>query len=257
MRSQTKQFASWVNIALALLIVFVLWELTREAFQPPKGLMPSTGAIVGRLAELATTSGYWRDLMATCFRAIVGFAIGASGGILIGMAIGFIGSRARSLILTIDFFRSIPISTLYPIFIILFSVGDLSKIMMVAYATFFIVALNAAYGVNRSNPVRSDVARLLGASTLYIMLSIKGREAVKQVSLALQTTLSLSLIVAILLEMFMGSREGLGQRVMESYSIYDGTTMNAYILTAGIVGLAANLIYVALYDHSFRWKDYL
>jgi ABC-type nitrate/sulfonate/bicarbonate transport system permease component len=53
--------------------------------------------------------------------------------------------------------------------------------------------------------------------------------------------------------MFMGASRGMGQSIMESYSIYDLTTMYAYIAAVGVVGFALNAFCVIGERRASRW----
>ena len=58
--------------------------------------------------------------------------------------------------------------------------------------------------------------------------------------LALRATLSLSLVVTLLSEMFIGARTGVGQAAYDAYLSNSPETVFAIILWVGIAGLAAN-----------------
>ena len=241
---------SWAIGPIALL---VLWNWIADAAIFSPTLLPRPLEAFGKLFSLIVSGDILPDLYQTLWRTFVGYAAACLIGTFFGIFIGSFRPVYQSLEFLVDFFRSLPVTTLYPLFVLFFGIGSASKIAMVFAASVFVVLLNAAYGVIRSAPTRRAMARLYGASGLRVFFSITLPEALPQALIGMRIALSYSLIVAIVTEMFMGAQTGLGQRVFEAYSTYATAELYAIVLITGMVGYALNQLFVFFERGSVGW----
>ncbi len=66
----------------------------------------------------------------------------------------------------IDFFRSLPATAIFPLFLLIFGVNDSSKIAVASFGAVLIILFNTAYGCMHAKQSRRTVAYLLGASRI-------------------------------------------------------------------------------------------
>lgn len=232
---------SWLIGPVLLVLV---WDgvYRLQLFTPT--LLPGPVASFTEAFELLSTGDIVPDIVETLWRTMLGYLSACLIGMLLGLAIGSFRSLYVSLEFLIDFFRSLPVTTLYPIFVLFFGIGSGSKIAMVFAASVFVVTLNSAYGVLRASPVRREMARLYGASRAKILWSVTLPEALPQTLIGMRVALSYSLIVAIVTEMFMGTQIGLGQRVFDAYTKYATAELYAVVLITGVLGYLLNQCFV-------------
>src|SRR5207237_1613716 len=121
-------------------------------------------------------------------------------GVPLGVLIGYFTRVYETFEVPLDFFRSLPVTTLYPLFVLFFGIGQSSKIAMVVAACIFVITLNTAYGVMQRKAVRSQVAILFGASRWQLLSEIVFWEALPQTIIGLRIALSYALIVEIVWE---------------------------------------------------------
>ncbi len=203
-------------------------------------LLPEPGRVFDRLQHLVAEERFWIDLGHTCYRWLSGFFLGAAAGTLIGLIVGSWPKLYASMEFLIEFFRALPVTALFPLFLLLFGIEDLSKIAMVATATFFPVLINSAAGCLNSSDVRMQVARVFGASRLQLFSTVVVFEAAPHIMVGLRTALSTSLIVVILTEMMIGASGGTGQRLYDAYARNDAADIFALIVVLGTVGYLTN-----------------
>ena len=70
----------------------------------------------------------------------------------------------RSLEFVVDFFRSTPASAMFPLFLVLFGIGEGTKIAVAAFGAALVILFNIAYGVMKARKERQLAARVMGAS---------------------------------------------------------------------------------------------
>ena len=78
-------------------------------------------------------------------------------------------------------------------------------------------------------------------------------ESMPQVFVGMRSGVSLALVIVIVAEMFIGSTDGLGQRVMNAQMVFDMPEMYAAIFAAGALGYVMNLIFLLIERRFVHW----
>ncbi|MGA7323560.1 MAG: ABC transporter permease subunit [Rhodomicrobium sp.] len=182
------------------------------------------------------------------------FAIAALAGVPLGIIIGSSRRIYSSIEFLIDFFRSTPATAMFPLFMIIFGLGDFSKIAVAAFAAWLVVLFNVAYGVMNSRPTRMLAARVMGASRLRIFKDVTFYECLPQTFVGLRTAVSMALVVIVVAEMFIGSDNGLGKRIIDSQITFDLPQLYGTILVAGVLGYGLNMFFLTLEKWLVHWQ---
>lgn len=227
-----------LGLPLALLFWFLL-ELTGNT----SGLFfPDLTLVLTNLITSLSSLSLWVDLFATLRRALFGFFLSAIFGIPIGLIIGRSSALYRHVKFPVDFIRSIPAATLFPLFILIFGIGEISKIAVVFYGCVFIIIVSAIYG-GRDHPDRNrriTALRSFRASQYAIYRWVIIPDALGNILAGLRIAASVALILVVITEMFLGGNEGLGKRIYDAYLAYDTPSMYADLIVLGTLGYVLN-----------------
>ena len=139
----------------------------------------------------------------------------------LGILLGSSERLYRSLEFVIDFFRSTPASAMFPLFLVLFGVGDKTKISVAAFGAVLVILFNVAYGVMNARKTRLLAAKVMGASRLRVLFDVMLLESLPQTFVGLRNGVSLALVIIVVAEMFIGSQDGLGHSVFEAQQLFD------------------------------------
>lgn len=194
------------------------------------------------------------DTAVTLSRTLESFAIGAVLGVPIGVAFGSNERIYRSVEFLIDFFRSTPASALIPLFILFFGISDINKIAIASFSVFLIVMFNSAYGVMNARKSRILAAKVMGASSFQVFRDVLLYESLPQTFVGLRNGISTALVIVVVAEMFIGSDQGLGHRIIEGEQILHVTDMYASIIVAGLLGYALNVLFMVLDKRLIHWN---
>ena len=249
-----------IRLALLLcgpLVVVTAWHLTYQYLgsSGEKTLLPSPLQTFRALWLFVASGEVLPHAGATLCRMATGFGIATLLGVLSGLAVGRISVLFDSVNPVVNFFRSTPVTTLYPAFVLAFGMGDLSKTAMIFWACFFVILFNTAGGTRQAGLVRTQMARLYGASGFQVFRWITLYESLPQTLLGLRLALSYALIVAVLCEMFMGANYGLGQKITDAHTGYALERLYAIILLTGTLGYVLNAAFERGEDYLVRWKE--
>jgi NitT/TauT family transport system permease protein len=193
------------------------------------------------------------DFLKTLWRTLWSFLIALAVAVPLGIVLGASERLYRSIEFVIDFFRSTPASAMFPLFLVLFGVGEATKVAVAAFGAGLVILFNVAYGVMQARKLRQLAARVMGASRLRILLDVTLWESMPQTFVGMRSGVSLALVIVIVAEMFIGSTDGLGQRVINAQMIFDMPQMYATIFAAGALGYGLNLLFLVLDRRLIHW----
>jgi NitT/TauT family transport system permease protein len=194
-----------------------------------------------------------RDFLITVQRTLIAFAIAVAAAVPLGVILGSSQRVYESVEFVIDFFRSTPASAMFPLFLVILGVGEGTKIAVAAFGASLLVLFNTAYGVMNARKTRQAAARVMGASRARVMLDVTLLESLPQTFIGMRAGISFALVIVIVAEMFIGSTDGLGQRVINAQMIFNMPEMYATIFAAGVLGYGLNLLFIIIERKFIHW----
>jgi NitT/TauT family transport system permease protein len=239
--------------ALGALGFVGLWWLATLARLADPVLLPSPAETFRDTWAAFSTGPLLHDLTRTVLRTVQSFVIATLIGVPLGVALGAKERVYRAVEFVVDFFRSTPASALFPLFLILFGVGEGTKIAVAAFGAALVILFNAAYGVMNARRTRVLAARVMGASEGRILWDVLVWEALPQILVGMRAGISLALVIVVVAEMFIGSTDGLGQRVIVAQSLFESGLMYGVIFLAGALGYLLNLAFLLMEKRFVHW----
>ncbi|MCL6506149.1 MAG: ABC transporter permease subunit [Bryobacteraceae bacterium] len=157
---------------LSPIVLLVLWEVAARLGLVDQRFFPAPTAIVRAFWEAVTTGVLLHHLKITLWRVLLGTVLGGGPAVLLGLAMGL----WRWLRLTLDPIIAatypLPKSALFPLLLLIFGLGEGSKVAMVAIGVFYLAVTNAMEGVLAISPVYFDVAATFGASRWDVIRTV-------------------------------------------------------------------------------------
>lgn len=226
----------------AFSIAFIIFWHAATALQWINPLFLPTPLETGQTlyAELVQTREIWPDIFTTLYRTVVAFIIASIVGVALGLLLGYSKLIHSSMGTAVDFARSIPATALFPLFLLFFGIGDEAKIAVGVWAASLIIMVNTSYGVRHANKIRLMVAKAYRLTEVDTFKKVILPEAAPHIAAGLRIALSLTLIVVIVTEMFIGTNVGLGHKIIDAQLVYRVPEMYAAIIVAGLIGYLLN-----------------
>jgi acyl-CoA synthetase (AMP-forming)/AMP-acid ligase II/ABC-type nitrate/sulfonate/bicarbonate transport system permease component len=235
------------------LVLIAVWFLVTITKMVDPFFLPSPVTVGKQLGILLSIVSTYEHILKTFYRMMAGYFIAAAIGVPLGIVLGYWEKIYDSVEFIIDFFRSFPATAMFPLFMLAFGLGDGSKIALVVFGCALLILVNTTYGVHGGSRTRKMVAETMKASEAYIMAKVVLPEALPQIAAGLRLALSLSLIIVVVLEMFIGTTRGLGYLIYNAHMTYQIADMYAYIVLAGLIGYFINQGFVKLEDKVIHW----
>ena len=249
-----KRLRRTIEFVMGPILLIAVWWVAYAGTLVDPHLLPSPFATLADTGRNIVSGAMTWDFFQTLLRVTYAFAIATSLGVPVGIVLGANESIYRSVEFIIDFFRSTPATAMFPLFLLLFGLGDFSKISVAAFAAWLVIVFNVAYGVMNARQTRILAARSMGATPLRIFKDVIFFETLPQTFVGLRTAVSIALVVIIVAEMFIGAVDGLGHRIIDAQISYQPTDMYGSILVAGAMGYGANLLFLVIEKLFVHWS---
>jgi ABC-type nitrate/sulfonate/bicarbonate transport system permease component len=217
-------------------------------------LLPSPGDTFRAMYKGMAGGRLGFDFMKTVERTVLATVIAAAIAIPLGIVLGASERLYRSVEFVVDYFRSTPASAMFPLFLVLFGVGNETKIAVAAFGAALVILFNVAYGVMNARKTRILAAKAMGASRLQVLTGVVLLESMPQTFIGLRNGVSLALVIVVVAEMFIGSTDGLGHRVFEAQQLFNMPDMYAAIFASGALGYGLNLLFLAIERYFVHWS---
>jgi len=223
---------------LSPIALLLIWEVAARAGWVDQRFFPAPSAIVRAFWDAITTGVLLHHLKITLWRVLLGTLIGGVPAVLIGLAMGL----WRWLRLTLDPIIAatypLPKSALFPLLLLIFGLGEGSKVSMVAIGVFYLAVTNAMEGVLAINPVYFDVAKTFGARRWDVIRTVALPGAMPLVLAGLRLGVGTGLILGVLAEM-LGARDGLGYLLWSAWQTFSVSSLWATLFVTAILGFVS------------------
>lgn len=221
---------------LSPLACLLLWELSVRAGFLDGRFFPPPSRVLSALGTMVLSGELWAHLSASLWRIAAGFVLGAVPGILAGLAMGW--SRAVRAVLDplVAATYPLPKIAILPLLLLIFGIGEASKVAVVAIAVFFMVVITTAHGVKQIDPALILAARSLGAGGSRLFTRVVLPASLPAVFTGLRLALGMSLLVLVAAE-FVAADRGIGFLIWISWSTLSVTRMYAGLVTIALLGL--------------------
>jgi len=236
------------------IIIVVIWFLAFNLKLISPLFLPSPQAVFLKIIQLLATTEILPDIASTLYRAFLGFIIACLIGIPLGLLMGYSDKIYSSFEFVVEFFRSIPATALFPLFLLFFGIGNQSKIAITAWAAGLVLIINSMYGVHLGKELRIKAAKTMKVKGFTLFQKIVFPEALPQIFSGMRIAISLSLIIVVVTEMFIGTNFGLGRRIIDAQLVYRISEMYAVIIIAGILGYLINKGFIFGEKKIVHWR---
>ena len=244
---------SWISYE-GFIAFFLLWTFIYLFSIYDSLLIPSPLDVFGELSRFFYTINLMFSFGATLLRIIIAFVFSMVIGVAFGLAMGFSEKLNELTGGFVDFLRSIPGIALFPLFILFFGVGEVSRILVAMFVAIPIIIINTKYGVLNSRKHRKDLYKIYKISKLDIFRKIIIPEASPYIFTGLRVAISLIIILIIVTEMMLGTKYGLGQLLVNSQYQFETAMMYAVIIFLGVMGSVLNFYFNLFEKKIFHWR---
>jgi NitT/TauT family transport system permease protein len=236
--------------------VLLLWELCGRLGLINPLFFPVPSLIFLAFFGMLADGDIQSNLSITLFRVFVGFLIGTIPGITIGLLMGVSDKTRLFLDPIIAATYPIPKLAIFPLLMVIFGIGELSKIMAIAFGCFFITLINAMGGVRNINKVYFDVAKNYGASKTQLFTRVVLPASLPMIFTGIRVALGMSLIVVVGVE-FVSANHGIGAMIWNAWQTFEIEKLYVGIFICAILGIVFTLVLKTVEKRTIPWVGQL
>lgn len=247
------RFAASMRYA-PLLLVAAGWELAVLSGAISPNLLPRFSAVIETLWELLRSFELPREVGVSLFRQSIGFALAVVIGVVVGVTMARVRLVDLALRPLVTLCYPVPVVALFPVLVLMVGLDHRLQVIVILLGSVLptiVSSFNAARGVDQ---YLIWSARNLGTSGRRTLWKVVIPAALPEILSGIRTTLALSFVLLVAAEQ-LGANRGIGAFALRAgeNGFYPG--MFAAILTIGLLGFAADRLYLALMLRLLHWQE--
>ncbi len=233
--------AAWPVVA-SLGVFVLVWQLVVVVSGFPPYILPGPITVLDRWLRAWTDGTMWPHVAATMVEILLGFALGASIGLVVGIALARSRLAERLLSPYLVAAQATPILALAPLIALWFGTGLLSKLVITTLIVFFPVVVASMVGIRSVDPRLLEMARSFRADSWQTIRRVEVPAASPAILGGMRVGVTLAVIGAIVAE-WAGADQGLGVLInIARGSLLDIPLMFAALLQLAIIGVTLYLL---------------
>ncbi|MDW7673525.1 MAG: ABC transporter permease [Bacillota bacterium] len=200
-----------------LVLLIILWEAAINLMQVPDYKLPAPSSILTALINNFPL--LLQHSKTTLYEAAIGLVVAIIIALFLAIVVDSFNFLKRIIYPLLVISQSVPIIALAPIILILFGLGILPKILIVALVCFFPLALNLIEGLENVNREQIDLLKIMKADSWTIFKMVQLPSVLPYFFAGLKISATYSVMGAIIGE-WLGASSGLGiymTRAMHSF----------------------------------------
>lgn len=222
---------------LTWILLFSIWELASLAYTVD--FLPSPLETVVGAKEIILDGTLAKFVGISSQRVLWGWGMGILFAVPAGLIIGRLELLRRIFEPLIDFLRFIPAIGFLTLFLMWFGAGEQSKVVLIFYATVFVILINTIVGVLSIDKNRLQAARSLGASEFQIIYSVLIPSALPHIFTGIRLGLGGAFTSIVAAEM-LAAKEGIGFLIYTSRLYFRTDWIFVGLLTLGLMGYVSD-----------------
>lgn len=222
---------------LSLAAFLAIWKLVTVVGGYPEFILPAPEVVIERGLRAIASGVLWEHTLTTLVEVILGFAVGASAAIMVGIALGKSVVVERVLSPYIVAAQAIPILALAPLLDIWFGGGLTARVTICALIVFFPIAIATMVGIRSADPLLDEMLRSHGATPAQRTRLLEIPSALPVIFGGLRVGVTLAVIGAVVAE-WAGASVGLGVLInIANQGLFDTPLMFVALAVLAIIGL--------------------
>jgi len=232
-------------------ILLLLWQLAATQNWIDVRFFPAPSTILSNWGDLGSL--YWEHLWASTQRVVQGFLLGSAAGLLCGLAIGRLTIVRKALEPLIVALYSVPKLAILPLLLLIFGIGETSKVLLIAISVYFIVLINTVGALEAVAIGHLEAAKSFGLSRVDTVRHVIIPSALPQIFVGLRLAAGVAVLVIVGAE-FVAADRGLGYLIWNSWNLGIPSYMYVGITSIAVLGVIMTFILRGLERFLVPWQ---
>lgn len=231
-------------------LLVAAWEIGSHAGVLSVDGFSRPSAVAAALVEAFARGPLIEQTGETLGTALIGCALAAGLGVLLGSLIGLLPPLGRMVGPTVEALRPVPSVALIPIALLVFGFGLAMGVSIVAFAAVWPILILTAAAVRGVDPRLDEIGRALGFSLAERLWKLVLPAALPGIALGLRTAFGIALAVTVEIA---ANPRGLGYAMILAQQSLRTDLMYANLVWLGLLGWALNLLLFRVERRMLAW----
>lgn len=242
-------------LSLIIFTVFLLlWEILARTNIISPMFFPQPSRIFTALISAIGSGEIFNHTICSLYRLLVGFIIGGSCGLIIGIMMGWSKRIRHFMNPFVSAIHPIPKIAILPLVMVIFGIGEVSKLALIALTALFPMLINAYDGVRQIQPVYLDVANNLKCSRWLVFKELVLPGSLPFVMSGVRLSINTAFLLTVAIELVSAER-GLGAYIWMAWQTLRVEKIYAALVIISILGITINLIHSQATSWLVPWQS--
>jgi len=246
-----KQKIPFLNVFMSVSIIFILWKIASIVTASP--VLPSPETVFIAFINEAESSLFWSHFGISAWRVCASIVISWVIAFPLGAILGYSPAMDRIFSPVVYLAYPVPKMVLLPVVVLLFGLGDLSKIILITLILFFQILVAVRDGVRSVSPKYYDSVESMGGSVIDIFRHVVIPAALPHSFTAIRISAGTAISVLFFAESFATS-SGLGYLIMDAWARAEYIMIFVGITGMSLMGLVLFIIFSILEKKLCAWN---
>ena len=235
------------------IILLLVWEAAARLHFIDTRFFPAPSSVIATMIDMLRSGELITNTLVSLRRLALGAVIGGVPALILGIAMGLNRWVRAAFDPIVAATYPIPKSAILPLALLIFGLGEGSKIFMVAIGVFFPVVINATTGVLEINRIYLDVGRNYKANRWKTFWTIALPGALPVIMTGFKLGIGIGLILIALAEMI-GAKSGLGYMIWTAWETFSVEQMYVGLFAIAIIGFVLTILLNEIERIIIPWK---
>jgi sulfonate transport system permease protein len=252
-----RRATAWLRL-ISPVAVLVVWQIVSQVGLVSEQTLPSPTQVWSTAVSLVTqdSSAYGTlqgNLVVSLERVAIGFAVGASIGLLLAVIGGLSRLGENAVDPLMQMLRTLPLFGLIPVFIVWFGIDNTPKIILIAIGSAIPLYLNAFAGIRNVDPKLHELSRVLQLSRRELITKIVLPGALPQILVGTRQSLGVAWLALVVAEQ-VNTNAGLGFMMSQATQFLNLDVIIVALLVYCVLGLLTDWLVRIAERRALSWR---
>jgi len=232
--------------------VLILWHFLTTSGVVQATRFPAPLLVLESFSELIKSGELIESVLISTRRALTGFAIGGTIGLVLGLLNGISRNSELFLDSTVQMLRTIPHLALVPLVILWFGIAEPAKLVLIVLGVFFPIYLNTFHGIRSIDPGLIEMGKVYKLTRFELFRHIILPGALPSILVGVRYSLGIMWLTLIVAET-VAANSGIGYLAQQGREFMQMDVIVLAVLIYAFLGKLSDSIAKFLENKWLQW----
>jgi ABC-type nitrate/sulfonate/bicarbonate transport system permease component len=238
---------------LLIFFLLIMWEVFAQTHIINTRFLPAFSKVAVTFFNQITDTTFLYFFLLTLIRCLSGFVIASIIGVFVGLLMGQSKQICNLLNPLIEVLRPLPSSAIIPVAMMFLGIDNEMKLFVITFACLWPILINSMDGARNIDRLIIDTAKTFDLNRKDLLFKIIIPASVPGIITGMRISLSMSLILAVTVEMLAGN-DGLGFYILDMERSFRYPEMYAGVAFLGVFGYFLNYLFIKITSRTIKWQ---